>query len=182
MTSIDQQSTTAAAWWRNLQPNLRNGDPNPHADRAALARLRRADLLGAMQERATFNLFRALGRTHPNQLPEVALCAAVLATVRDDDRRFHAARQLGAPPGESEDRAVMSPLRFRRLIQATSPEDRLILFRRAVALAGHAINVRDLAAACLDWSDGRRQRWIFEYYAAGNAAPHPEPTPEELPA
>jgi hypothetical protein len=33
--------------------------------------------------------------------------------------------------------------------------------------------------ACLDWSDRRRQRWIFEYYNAGFAAPASEQTSEE---
>lgn len=177
MTRTDSESRTAAQWWRGLQPNFTNGERNPQADRAALARLRRADLTAAMQEPATLELFRTLHRHRPEALPEIALCAATLASVREDDERFHAARQLGAPPGDPDVRARMSPLRFQRLIASQTLEERLTALRRAVALAGGTINVRELAAACLDWSEARRNRWIFEYYAAGFAAPVQEETP-----
>ena len=184
MSSAESEAAIAAQWWHGLQPNLASGERNPRADRAALAELRRANLPAAMQNPATLDLFRRLGRKHPEALPDVALCAAVLASVREDDPRVRAARTLGPPPGEPDERAAMSPLRFRRLMEAPTPEERLIALRRATALAHGQINVRDLAAACLDWSEPRRQRWIFEYYAAGYAAPSPAPaeTPEETPA
>lgn len=159
----------ATSWWRRLQP-LRNGAPNPTSDRAALARLRRADLLDVMQEPATFTLFRDLGAHHPDDLPLVAVCAGVLASVRDE-RPEHPARTLGPPSPEAVERALMKPLRFRRLIEADNLQDRLTALRRAVAIADGKINVRELAAACLDWSEDRRRRWIFEYYGAGRAAP-----------
>ena len=178
MISIREQAIAAAHWWRGLQPNFANGERNPNADRATLARLRRADLISAMSDPAIFDLFRKLQRRQPEELPEVALCAAVLAGVRDELRRprdrEHPARTLGPPSSEAIDQAVLKPLRFRRLIEVDTPEERLILLRRAVALAGGAINVCELAAACLDWSEHRRQRWIFEYYAAGFAAPATE--------
>ncbi|MGH7046611.1 MAG: type I-E CRISPR-associated protein Cse2/CasB [Stellaceae bacterium] len=168
--TIEQQQI-AARWWRGLQPHT-DGQPNPRADRAALARLRRADLLAAMQEPATFVLFHQLGRRCPEHLPEVALCAAVLAGVRDD-RTEHPARTLGPPSidADAAAQAVMKPLRFRRLIGASDQQELLTALRRAVALAGGEINVRELAAACLNWSEPRRRRWIFEYYNAGFAAP-----------
>ena len=172
----------AAAWWRGLQPAFPDGSRNPNADRAALASLRRAGLAAAMAEPATFALFRALGRTTPDDLPAVALCAAVLAGVREDHPRLHPARALGAAPGEKPEAAAMKPLRFRRLIEAGPPEERLILLRRAVQLADRKMDVRRLAAACLDWSDETRRRWIFEYHNAGAAAPEPEPARAEEPA
>jgi len=179
MISIREQAIAATRWWRGLQPNFANGERNPNADRAALARLRRTDLISAMGDPVTFDLFRKLRRRRPEELPEVALCAAVLAGVRDELKpprdREHPARTLGPLPSETVDQAVLKPLRFRRLIEAVTPEERLILLRRAVALAGGTINVRELAGACLDWSERRRQRWIFEYYAAGFAAPATEP-------
>jgi len=63
---------------------------------------------------------------------------------------------------------------------ADGPEERLTALRRAVALASGRINVRDVAAACLDWSEMRRRTWIFHYYAAGFAAPPTEPIPQDL--
>jgi len=185
MKSIAVQSQDATRWWRGLQPYFSKGQRNPGADRAALARLRRADLLSAMQDPATFALFHALGRQRPNELPEVALCAAVLACIageRTAAPREHPARSLGPPSLDRAEQAAMKPLRFRRLIEAEAPEDRLTAFRRAVQLAGQRLNPNEVAAACLDWSQARRQRWIFEYYNAGFAAPEPEPVSEEATA
>ena len=178
MKSPAEERSIAFQWWRGLQPSFSNGERNPNADRAALARLRRADLLAAMQDPATFDLFRKLERHCPDDLPAVALCAAVLACVRED-RPERPARTLGPPSIETVEQAAMKPLRFRRLIEAETPEDRLLMLRRAVQLAERKLNIRELAAACLDWSDGRRQHWIFEYYNAGFAAPASEPTSED---
>ena len=175
MKSIKEQASAAAHWWRGLQPYTETGQRNPTADRAALARLRRSDLLSAMTDPATFGLFRDLGRHRPEDLPDVALCAAILAGVRDElpppRQREHPARTLGPPSLEAAEHAVMKQLRFRRLMEADAREERLTALRRAVQLANRRLNLRELAAACLDWSELRRRRWIFEYYAAGLAAP-----------
>jgi CRISPR system Cascade subunit CasB len=173
MKSPEDEKRAAARWWRGLQPYGSDGKVNPGADRAALARLRRADLMAAIQEPATLVLFRELGRKRPADLPDVALCAAILASVRED-RPEHPARTLGPPSMDRIEQAAMKPLRFRRLIEAEVLDERLIALRRAAQLADRRLNVRELAAACLDWSEVRRQRWIFEYYAAGFAAPAAE--------
>ena len=179
MKSTAEQAQDAIRWWRGLQPYFSNGQRNPSGDRAALARLRRADLLQAMQDPQTFTLFAELEKRRPEELPNVALCAAVLATVREDRRPEHPARTLGPPSSSVVEQAAMKLLRFRRLIEADTPQARLDVLRRAVQLADRRLNVRELALACLDWSDDRRQRWIFEYYNAGFAAPTAEPASEE---
>lgn len=165
----------AAGWWRALQPYRHDGQRNPTADRAALARLRRADLSAAMLDPATLELFRALGLRSPTDLPRVALTAAVLAAVREDDPTTHPARRLGIDPTDPNRRPLLSPLRFQRLMLAADDDERLTLFRRAVHLAEGRINVRLLAEALLDWTEDRRRRWIFHYYAAGAAAPETAP-------
>jgi CRISPR system Cascade subunit CasB len=172
MKSAIEPAREAVRWWRGLQPYFPNDERNPQSDRAALARLRRADLLEAMQDPQTFALFAALGKRRPDELPNVALCAAVLAIVRED-RPEHPARTLGPPSSTATEQAAMKPLRFRRLIEADTPQARLEMLRRAAQLADRRLNIRELALACLDWSDARRQRWIFEYYNAGFAAPTP---------
>ena len=166
----------AASWWRSLQPYRADGSPNPTADRGALARLRRADVLEATEDPAVFDLFRRLGGRGPAQLVNVALCAGVLATVRQDDQSASAARQLGVQPGS--DKPQLSTLRFRSLLAADTPQDRLTALRRAVSLNNQTINVEDIAAACLDWSDERRRRWAFEYYDGGSVASAHETTTE----
>jgi len=121
--------------------------------------------MAAIAEPAVFDLYRGLGfgRSDIDRwLSRVGVLAAVLAHIRTDAstdgghrRRF--AEMLGGDP------PLMSPLRFKRLLAATNDQDLLIVFRRAVALAGAKnISVEDVAASLLDWSDRRRMRWAFE--------------------
>lgn len=172
----EKPTEIAAAWWRSLQPYLSDGRRNPAADRGALADLRRASVVQAMDHPATHGLFHALGYARPRDITRAALCAAVLASVRENDARLHPARALGPASSDAPETAVMSPLRFRRLMEAMEPEDRLIALRRAVMLAGRTLHVRFLAGACLAWSDRTRRDWIFQYYNAGFAAPDADET------
>ena len=166
-------------WWQSLQPDPNRTRPQDRAgDRAALARLRRCGTVAeAMQEEATLRLFQAVGATHPRDLEAVGLAAAVLAHVRADAPGV-VARLVGPDSLDKPETAALKPLRFRRLMEADGPEDRLAAFRRLVAIAGNTLPVRDLAAALLDWSDARRTRWVLEYWnaappAAAPAAPPP---------
>ena len=167
-----------AAWWHGLQPDPARKWPG---DRAALARLRRcASVAEAMQEPATMLLFRRCGAAGPADLPRVALVAAVLAHVRIDQPGQRVARQIGPDSPENPETALLKPLRFRRLMEAASPDERLAAFRRLVAIADRVLNVHDLAAALLNWDDRRRQRWVYDYWNAG-AAPAPDNAPAEEP-
>lgn len=174
-TTPSGAAAIAAAWWRTLQPYRPDDHNGRSGDRAALARLRRADLNAAMVDPATLGLFRALGLRSPADLPRVALTAAVLGSVREDDPATHPARRLGIDLANPDRRPLLSPLRFQRLMLAEEGDERLALFRRAVHIAEGRINVRGLAEALLGWTEERRRRWIFHYYAAGAAAPEPAP-------
>ncbi|MBX6741044.1 MAG: type I-E CRISPR-associated protein Cse2/CasB [Acetobacteraceae bacterium] len=156
----------AVAWWRDLQPDPARGRPG---DRAALARLRRcATVAEAMQDPAAISLFRRCGATGPQDLPAIGLAAAVLAHLREDRPEQRVARQIGPESPEKPETALLKPLRFRRLMEAASPDERLTAFRRLIALAGGALNAADLAEALLDWSESRQRRWVYDYW---NAAP-----------
>ena len=166
----------ALDWWSGLQVDSgkaarRGGNPG------ALARLRRADLVGAAMEEVTIDLFRRL--TAISKLPRdnlferTALIAAVLAHVSE-----HETRRVAAAAGEKNggDQRVLHPLRLRRLFAAWDMRECLIAFRRLVAVLGKKANVADLAESLLDWPDEwrggeRRRRWAFDYYGAGSAAP-----------
>jgi CRISPR system Cascade subunit CasB len=158
----------AAAWWRGLQPQDGLGERRP-GDRGALARLRRcASVMDAASEPATLALCRRLGAGEAG-LERAALLAAVLAHVREDDPRLPVARQIGVP---SDGAAPMSDLRFRRLLQAETPDEQLIGFRRLVALAGRKLNVADLAAGLWRWNDeATRRHWIYAYHDAPEFQP-----------
>jgi CRISPR system Cascade subunit CasB len=161
MTSERRLEPKAAlSWWRMLQPDPVRGG----GDRGAAARLRRASLIDAICEPATIDLFRAVGASRSVDLEKVATLAGVLAHVRNDAAGQSTARLLG-PNGE--EKALLSPLRFRRLLDAQPGEEQLTVFRRMAALAGGALPVQDLAESLLNWDDRRRIRWTYDYWNAG---------------
>ena len=96
--------------------------------------------------------------------PLVRLAAAVLAHVREDDAANRSiARHVGPENTDQMETALFKPLRFRRLMEADTEDERLIAFRRLAAITGHKLNIPDLAAALLNWSDERKRRWIYDY-------------------
>jgi CRISPR system Cascade subunit CasB len=168
------QPAAAVAWWRDLRPHpgqKRSGD------RAALARLRRCTTVAeAMQEQATITLFRRCGGAGPWDLPVAALAAAVLARVwADDPTEPLIARRIGPDSTAKPETALLKPLRFRHLMEAQSPDERLAALRRLIALVGGKLNVADLAAALLHWNEERQRRWVYDYWNAGQPAARHSP-------
>ena len=162
MADESRWNEIAARWWRELQPT----DTQP-GNRAALARLRRCTSpaqAAAIPE--ALDLARWVGITfgRHGRFEAVLLTAIVLAHVREDDRSASAARQLGG--AGPDHRAAMSPLRFARLLNAETTEEKLVAFRRAVALLRGAVHVPSLALALLDWSEKTRIAWAFDYHGA----------------
>jgi CRISPR system Cascade subunit CasB len=173
-TRQQQWNRSARRWWNSLQDTQKGGD------RAALARLRRVAMpMEALEEPAVFELYKSLGfgkseNEIGNWLPRVAIVAAVLAHIKEDATPSESGfrRRFAEILGHGGERPLMSPLRFKRLLSTAEDRDLLIAFRRAVALAGgRNIDVGDVAASLLDWSERRRMRWAFDYYGAGIAAP-----------
>lgn len=164
------QTTAAQDWWRDLDAR----------DRAGRARLKRADLDGAMIDEATLRLFRRLGRRTPRDLSRIAALAAVLAAVRDDTGRGTPfARQIGfsrlpADPQkpEADNKPALSMLRFKRLMSAGDDADLARQFRRAVDLLGGKANVEDIKRVVLGWHRPEtRHGFAFDYFNAGDGAP-----------
>jgi CRISPR type I-E-associated protein CasB/Cse2 len=162
--------SVAQGWWERLQPgqNRRGGDPG------ALARLRRADLASAMMEEATVSLFRAIAPCCP-KIPKallferVAVIAAVLANVRQDDERPIAAACSASRPGS--DRPRVSTLRMQQIYAAESTDECLLAFSRLADLLDGKMNIADAAETLLDWPDEwRRDRrhieWSHAYHGA----------------
>ena len=158
--------TPVVAWWREMCPPRDSGD---RGDRAGIARLRRCSaIIQAMQTSETIALFRRAGGRSESDLRDAALVAAVLAHVRDDDPSLPVARRIGPESTDKPETARMKPLRFQRLLDAATADERLTAFRRLVALAGHKLNVRDLAMSLSHWDDEqRRTRWVYDYWNAG---------------
>ena len=171
---MTDRPSAALAWWQSLQPDLEHGKSG---DRAALAKLRRcASVAEAMNQPAAIDLFRRCQADRSSDLPAIALTAAILAHVRTHTPGTPVARHIGpdAPDAPAET-ALLKPLRFQRLMQASDPDERLVVFRRLVMLAKGKLDVLDLARATLDWSERRRRRWTYDYWSAGPAEPAAAP-------
>ena len=149
-------ASIAYAWWRSLNPRRL---PQTGRQRAALARMRRADApIDVMQEPEALRLVASI----PRDPARVATLAGVLAWVREtDDRRV--ARAIGHATLDDHRPAVLSQGRFRHLLQADHAE-LMEPMRRLVRMAKGTLNVRDLSSSILCWGDEVKTRWIFDYY------------------
>lgn len=163
MTNLEQQSGPAIAfqWWSELTAK-RAG-----RRRAALARMRQAATpLEVMFEPEALSLIQRL----PRNPDRAAVLAGILACVSTDDSR-PVARAVGrASLDDDQSPAIMSEVRFRRILQ--TPADGLMdAMRRLVAMTKGQVNVRDLSAAVLYWNERVKRDWIFQYYNVSLAAP-----------
>ena len=105
----------------------------------------------------------------PRDSDRVAVLAGILAFVRENDDE-PMAYAVGPHSLKDEDRAgaIMSESRFRRLLQMQGNE-LMEPMRRLVRMTKGKANVYDLSYAVLYWGDGVKQRWMFEYYGAGDS-------------
>ena len=152
-------------WWRALVPDDGGTKAPSGPQRAALARLRRAqDAIDVMIEPEALRLLKRLPRHQPDRLTTVA---GVLAFVTPPDDASHIIRSVGRTAFEDDKSALLSETRFRRLLQLRADE-LLDPMRRLVRLNKGRANVRDLAESILFWDERVKQRWIFEYYGVEN--------------
>jgi len=149
----DEPRELVAEWWIKLVD-----------DRGARAELRRAKTLTEIALTPTFHtLYRRLGASNWRDPGRIALVAGVLAQVDTDNDRTKFAEQLAQ--SEHRDKAPMSGLRFRRLLQQDDADALFIAMRRAVLLLNKKANVRDLATGLYYWnSDRTRREWALAYY------------------
>ncbi|MDR0788107.1 MAG: type I-E CRISPR-associated protein Cse2/CasB [Gemmatimonadota bacterium] len=180
-------------WWdRYCNPSSEKTDPSVRA------RLRRArSRLDVIQIVPAVTLARRLGATDNSvsswKLNASLDLARVLAHVKANDSQ-HPMRAAGWKnfPGDrkenevgvGEERPRLSEARFKRLLETGDGEEKIAAFTRLIALLGGTANVERLAKDFLMWNhpesgDRIRERWAFEYLAAGKAAP-PEPSFDTL--
>lgn len=148
----------ALNWWsKNIKPRENS------SAKALSARLRRAATLDALCEPAVHELYESLQRN--SELKRIAAerisrLVCLLAEVRDHNKNKTLAQCLGG--GKT---AVMSPLRFQKLMRVEGDELAASL-RRAILMADCCCNVASLANDILYWGDMVRRRWCFHYYGS----------------
>ena len=157
-------------WWRALVPDDEGAKASKGSQRAALARLRRAQsAIDVMMEPEALRLIQRLPEHRPDRVTTVA---GVLAFVTAHDDASHLIRAVGRPTFDDDKSALLSENRFRRLMQLHA-NDLLDPMRRLVRLnKGHA-NVHDLARSILFWGDNVREQWILEYHGVERVVASP---------
>ncbi|MDT8321692.1 MAG: type I-E CRISPR-associated protein Cse2/CasB [Xanthomonadales bacterium] len=146
-------------WWKKLEDN--------RGDRAALRRA--ASIEQVMFNPAFHRLWRGLKGTSWKRAERVALIAALAARVREHRSERTFAAQLGTSP-RGREKAALSGLRFRRLLQIREPDELLQGCSRAIAMCGNSVNLLNLAKSVYWWSDRDRKDWAFDYYDANPSA------------
>jgi CRISPR system Cascade subunit CasB len=171
------------AWFNELQKNA-----------GARARLRRCrSTVEALAEPAAISLARRVGalsersRSDEHAVQTAIDLARVLAhvTTHVGGQRVMQSAGWKQFPGDKREgdagemRPVLSEVRFRRLLTTSDGEPLVAAFVRLVRLLNGAVNVRELANDFRFWGHPEvglkiRQKWAFDYYAAGASAPPDE--------
>lgn len=165
------------AWWQEYC-DPESGDP---AVRARLRRCRsNAEALSIVPAVTLARRLGAIGRDvreRDYRIVRALGLARLLACVRHDASesvmRVAGFRTFPGDDGQSDDsnRPVLSESRFRRLLLTPADESLVTALSRLVTQLDGKANIARLAQDVWWWNDRTRQRWAFEYYAAGVAAP-----------
>ncbi len=147
--------TALLEWWAEMRK-----------DRGARAELRRARTPTEVILTPGYHHLRhrmlPLGWRNDNAL---AVVAALLAHIDSNNAENPFAAQLALPPKKGGDKARVSGLRFRRLLQHRTTEELMGPLIRTVHLVGKNVNIVDLAKSVYWWNDRTRREWAFAYYA-----------------
>ncbi|WP_417249807.1 type I-E CRISPR-associated protein Cse2/CasB [Celeribacter sp.] len=153
----EEKQTTGSmvlGWWSQ---NIGNREA-AHA-RALSARLRRAETVDVLGERAVIELAGRLGiGANSARLPHFITMVRLLAELRTHEGTSLARHIGGADP-------VLSELRFQRLLRSEGEEFE-DLMRRAILMADRKCNVAAFGGDVLYWGEAVRQRWCFQYFGA----------------
>jgi len=134
-------------------------------DRQTRAELRRCGTTLQVMEVAGFHHLRArllpLGLSEGERASaQLAVVAASLAHIKKPgDRTPALSFSTGESPG---DPPPVSPLRFRQVLEARTPDELLLRLRRVLPLA-RGLDPIQLAADAFHWSDRIRKQWVFAY-------------------
>lgn len=140
-------------WWKDLEDN-----------KGERARLRRAP---SPTEVAFSPAYHRLF----NQLPSISresleAVAGLISHVREDtgsSKKF--AQQMGAKKTGS-DNAIVSGLRFRRILAISDRNTLYPMMLRVIHLLGGKVNLLSLAESVYWWDERTWKDWAYEYYAA----------------
>jgi len=140
-------------WWGGLE--------RARGDRAALRRCRSAQEIAFVP--AFHRLRHDLSRIAPVDAEKLAVVAGILSHVRKNDYSLRFAQQM-ATSKDGGDRALVSGLRFRRLLKIEGRDDLYGAIVRIVRLLDGSVNIASLADGVYWWNERTKNNWAFDYY------------------
>lgn len=158
----DDSIRAVRAWWGALE-----------RDRGGRAELRRARNGSEVVFSPTYHQLvrRFAGLDRPYSREKLAAVAVLVARIKIDTGEgasFPAQVAAGRPGGGG---AVVSGLRFRRLLAAADLDDLVPLLVRSLSLLAGSANLVDLTRSVYWWNEATKRRWAYEYYAAAPSEP-----------
>lgn len=113
----------------------------------------------------------AIGGMNTDQIDRLAIVAGVLSHVKENRpggknlQQSFAAQMAGhSPKGGVDAKAIVSGLRFRRLIRIEHDEQLYQEMIRLVRLLSGAVDIPSLAQGIYWWNDRTKKEWAFAYY------------------
>lgn len=134
--------------------------------RGERAQLRRASTpLEAALAPAFYRMLDVLRFPERELTPDALEALAVLAMIaaRVDTRvSRRLGLSLGKQPGQKD--PVVSEARFRRLLESSDLQERLLILRRLVALIDKTADLDEIAGVLFEWHPERRRQLAYDYY------------------
>lgn len=149
-------------WWAELHRSNQEKGVSRRGDRAELKRCRTIDEIYLVP-----GFHRLRYQVRDANLPisdeRLALVAGVLAEVREKAGDESFGKRM-AKRADGSDRAQVSGLRFRRLIQLEEPNDLYARLRRTIRLCDRRTSIGRLAADVAYWGPKTKRNWANDYY------------------
>ncbi|NLI34502.1 MAG: type I-E CRISPR-associated protein Cse2/CasB [Deltaproteobacteria bacterium] len=150
----EETGETLLQWWKGLEGN--------RGERATLRRCRNLTEVAFVP--SFHRLYRDLSKCAVVDAERLALVAGLAAHVRSIDPGAEIAVQMGqGKPGSGS--AVVSGLRFRRLLKIQDREELFLAMIRIIALLGGGLNLLSLVKGAYEWNEWTRKKWAFDYYS-----------------
>lgn len=144
------------AWLSDLDEN--------RGDRAMLRRCRNPlEVAFTPAFHALVAAMRTCGRIDDKHLDRLALVAGVVAHT-DPNGEPASAPFAGQMAADNGGRALVSDLRFRRLLAEDDPARLYEMMIRLVRQLGRHADIASLAAGIYRWDDQTKKRWAQDYY------------------
>lgn len=138
-------------WWKELEDQ-----------KGERARLRRAPSpVEVVFSPAYHRLFRNL----PINRERLASVAGLVSHVKEDTGFSISLPQQMATRKTGSDNAIVSGLRFRRLLAIPDRNALYPMMIRVIRLLGGRLNLLSLAESVYWWNESTRKEWAYDYYA-----------------